>query len=116
MQREKVRVYALARELNIESKDLLDIPADDLIAVTVAAQRIARATVDQLGADGVNLLNSCGTAAWQTVFHFHLHVVPRYEGDTVLPGCVWGMPPWQPPPNSPAERRRAAEKLRAGLV
>ncbi len=36
---------------------------------------------ERLGADGVNLLNSCGPSAWQTVFHFHLHVIPRYEGD-----------------------------------
>ena len=36
---------------------------------------------ERLGADGVNLLNSCGRAAWQTVFHFHLHVIPRYEAD-----------------------------------
>ena len=34
---------------------------------------------EKLGADGVNLLNSCGRAAWQTVFHFHLHVIPRYD-------------------------------------
>ena len=31
--------------------------------------------------DGFNILNSCGPAAWQTIFHFHLHVVPRYEDD-----------------------------------
>ena len=36
---------------------------------------------ERLGADGVNLLNSCGAAAWQTVFHFHVHVIPRYDGD-----------------------------------
>ena len=36
--------------------------------------------VERLGADGVNLLNSCGAAAWQTVFHFHVHVIPRYDG------------------------------------
>jgi histidine triad (HIT) family protein len=30
---------------------------------------------------GFNVLNACGTAAWQTVFHFHLHVIPRYEDD-----------------------------------
>jgi histidine triad (HIT) family protein len=60
------------------SRDLLEIVADDLAAVTLAAQRIARAVVAELGADGVNLLNCCGAEAWQTVFHFHLHVVPRY--------------------------------------
>ena len=42
---------------------------------------------DALGADGVNLLNSCEPAAWQTVFHFHMHVIPRYEDDPLrLPG------------------------------
>jgi histidine triad (HIT) family protein len=60
------------------SRDLLDIQADDLAAVTLAAQRIARAAIAELGAEGVNLLNCCGADAWQTVFHFHLHVVPRY--------------------------------------
>lgn len=60
------------------SKDLFDIPADDLAAVTLTAQRIAKAAVREFGADGVNLLNCCGADAWQTVFHFHLHVVPRY--------------------------------------
>lgn len=60
------------------SKDLLEIPADDLRSVAVAAQRIAKAVVSELGADGVNLLNCCGADAWQTEFHFHLHVIPRY--------------------------------------
>jgi histidine triad (HIT) family protein len=61
------------------STDLLDIPADDLAATTLAARRIARAAIDGLGADGVNLLNCSGPAAWQTVYHFHLHVIPRYR-------------------------------------
>ncbi|MEE6164184.1 MULTISPECIES: HIT family protein [unclassified Mycolicibacterium] len=64
------------------SKDLLDIPADDLAAVTLAAQRLAKAAVTELDADGVNLLNCCGADAWQTVFHFHLHVIPRYTDAT----------------------------------
>ncbi len=64
------------------SRDLLDIPADDLTAVTLAAQRIARTAVGEFGADGVNLLNCCGADAWQSVFHFHLHVIPRYVDKT----------------------------------
>lgn len=60
------------------SADLLDIPADDLAATAVAAQRIARAALPALGADGANLLQCSGGAAWQTVSHFHLHVIPRY--------------------------------------
>ncbi|HEX4092989.1 MAG TPA: HIT family protein [Trebonia sp.] len=61
------------------SADLVEISADDLAATTLAAQRIARVALSELGADGVNLLNCCGAAAWQTVFHFHLHVIPRYR-------------------------------------
>ena len=61
------------------SVDLLSIPASDLAATTLAAQRIARALRHDMGADGVNLLNCSGAAAWQTVFHFHLHVIPRYR-------------------------------------
>ncbi|WP_458320069.1 HIT family protein [Mycolicibacterium brisbanense] len=64
------------------SRDLLDISPKDLAAVTVAAQRVAKASVTELGADGVNLLNCCGADAWQTVFHFHLHVIPRYRDKT----------------------------------
>jgi len=61
------------------SADLVEVSADDLAATTLAAQRIAIATLSELGADGVNLLNCCGAEAWQTVFHFHLHVIPRYH-------------------------------------
>jgi histidine triad (HIT) family protein len=61
--------------------DLHEIGAEDLEAVAVMAQRVAAKARDRLGADGVNLLNSTGRSAWQTVFHFHMHVIPRYEGD-----------------------------------
>src|SRR5437763_9067983 len=60
--------------------DLLEIEAEDLTATVLAAQRIAQRVTERLGAEGVNLLNSCGRAAWQTVFHFHIHVIPRYAG------------------------------------
>ncbi len=61
------------------SADLFDIPAEDLAATTLAAQRIAAAMPAALGAEGVNLLNCSREAAWQTVHHFHLHVIPRYR-------------------------------------
>lgn len=80
------------------SKDLFEIPAEDLTAVTLAAQRIAKAAVEEFGADGVNLLNCCGAEAWQTVFHFHLHVIPRYV-DTAKDRLAR---PWQP--GTPSDR------------
>ncbi len=79
------------------------------------AHRLAKALRDELGAVGVNLRQNSGSRAGQDVFHFHLHVVPRYEGDAVLPGCVWGQPPWQPPTRGEPERRRVAEALRGAL-
>ena len=63
------------------STDLLDVPHEDLEACARMAQKLAKKAKDRLGADGVNLLNSCGKAAWQTVFHFHVHVIPRYDDD-----------------------------------
>jgi len=73
------------------SADLLEIPEDDLARVTAMAKEIARRAKERLGADGVNLVNSCGADAWQTVFHFHMHVLPRYKDDTVklpwMPGA-----------------------------
>lgn len=62
-------------------KDLFEIGAEDLRHVMDAAHRIAKRMPERLGATGVNLLNSCGAAAWQTVFHFHVHVIPRYDDD-----------------------------------
>jgi Diadenosine tetraphosphate (Ap4A) hydrolase and other HIT family hydrolases len=63
------------------SKDLGEIAEDDLAAVAATAKRVAGLQKERLGAEGVNLLNSYGAAAWQTVFHFHMHVIPRYAGD-----------------------------------
>ncbi|GAA1852257.1 HIT family protein [Brevibacterium marinum] len=61
------------------STDLRDIPEQDLADVAIESQRIANHVFDAWGADGVNLLNCCGKDAWQTVFHFHMHVIPRYR-------------------------------------
>jgi len=61
------------------SADLLEVAPEDLHACTDLAREVARRATERLGADGVNLLNCCGADAWQTVFHFHLHVIPRYK-------------------------------------
>jgi histidine triad (HIT) family protein len=61
------------------SADLFDIAEDDLAATVLAARRIAEVVIPELDADGVNLLHCSGAEAWQTVFHFHLHVIPRYR-------------------------------------
>jgi histidine triad (HIT) family protein len=86
------------------SPDLLRIGAEDLSAVNLAAQRLAGRMKQRLGADGVNLLNSCGAVAFQTVFHFHVHVIPRYEGDPVRL-------PWVPSAGDAEEIAAAAQEL-----
>ena len=69
------------------SQNLYEISDGDLAATMATAKRLAGSVRDKLGAAGVNLLNSCEAAAWQTVFHFHVHVIPRYEDDPLrLPG------------------------------
>jgi histidine triad (HIT) family protein len=63
------------------SADLMEIADEDLERTTLAARRLARRMEDTLGPAGFNVINACRSAAWQTVFHFHLHVIPRYEDD-----------------------------------
>jgi len=63
------------------SADLMEIADEDLQATMVAARRLARRMENTLRPDGFNILNACRPAAWQTVFHFHIHVIPRYEDD-----------------------------------
>jgi histidine triad (HIT) family protein len=87
------------------SADLLEIGPEDLSATTLAAQRLAKRMKEVLGADGIDLINACGAAAWQTVFHFHIHVVPRYEDDPLKL-------PWIPEPGDSDEIAAMAAKLR----
>lgn len=88
------------------ARDLNDVEPDDLAAVSTAAHRLARRMPGALGADGVNLLVCSGPAAWQTVFHFHMHVIPRYLGDGAKP-------PWPHVPGDMDDIRAAAELIRA---
>jgi histidine triad (HIT) family protein len=87
------------------SDNLIEINEDDLHRVASMAKSIAARMPDVLGADGVNLLNSCGTAAWQTVHHFHMHVIPRYDDDPLKL-------PWVPGPPAADELAKIAEELR----
>ena len=63
------------------SADLMDISDEALERTMVAARRLARRMEETLEPDGFNVLNACRPAAWQTVFHFHVHVIPRYDDD-----------------------------------
>jgi histidine triad (HIT) family protein len=63
------------------SANIYEVGDDDLLHTTIAAKKLALRMKERLACDGVNLLNASEPAAWQTVFHFHMHVIPRYEDD-----------------------------------
>jgi histidine triad (HIT) family protein len=86
------------------SADLLEIAGEDLAAVAAMGKRIAQRQHERLRPDGINLLNSCGKVAWQTVFHFHLHVIPRYATDPLRL-------PWEPAPGDRDEIAATAAEL-----
>ena len=86
------------------ARDIHDVGADDLAAAAALAQRIAGLARERLGADGVTLMQSSGEAAWQTVFHFHIHVIPRYAGDPLRL-------PWVPAPAAAEDLQEAASAL-----
>jgi histidine triad (HIT) family protein len=88
------------------SRNIYDVEPDDLAAVHITAQRLAKRMRDRLGCDGVNTLQSSEPVAMQTIFHTHVHVIPRYSDDGLrLPA--------HPQPADQEELARLAEELRA---
>jgi histidine triad (HIT) family protein len=85
--------------------NLFEIEDEELEHVAVAAKRVATAMRDRLDCDGLNLLQSNGAAAWQTIFHLHFHVIPRYEGDPLEL-------PTRPKPADPEELAAVAREIR----
>jgi histidine triad (HIT) family protein len=65
----------------VHSDSLLDADPDDAAAVMRTAQRVAQAAKQAFAPDGLNLLQTNGAVAMQTVFHLHVHVLPRYVDD-----------------------------------
>jgi histidine triad (HIT) family protein len=77
----------------------------DLAAVSATVQQMAARVTGALGADGVSVVQSNGRAAGQTVFHYHVHVLPRFAGDGVLT-------PWSATPTTPEDLARIGAVLR----
>ncbi len=62
--------------------------SDDMAAkAMILAKKMATKMTEALKCDGFNIVQNNGEAAGQTVFHFHMHLIPRYEGDQV--GITW---------------------------
>ena len=62
-------------------RNLYELPDDMASKVMLLAKKMASQMTDKLECDGFNLVQNNGEAAGQTVFHFHLHLIPRYNGD-----------------------------------
>jgi histidine triad (HIT) family protein len=89
-------------------QDLYELPADVWSHIAAVSQRVAIAARNALACEGVNLFQATGRAAFQTIFHFHLHVLPRWRGDGLVA-------PWTLRPGDPEQIRAAGDALRAAL-
>src|SRR6266540_6351194 len=92
-----------------EYPDLFTIPTEILAAVTNTVRRVAIALRDTLKPDGMSIIQNNGRAAGQTVFHYHVHLIPRWQGDNVVRH-------WTPQPSDQVELETLAEQVRHALT
>jgi histidine triad (HIT) family protein len=62
-------------------ENIFDIEENNLKEIISTGKKVSMLLKEKLNADGVNLLHASGKDAQQSVFHFHLHIVPRYKED-----------------------------------
>ncbi len=86
--------------------DLLNTPPEALEAVVRTSQTVARILHNALQADGISIVQNNGRAAGQDVFHYHVHVIPRWEGDKAVRS-------WRPGATDHAALGALADELRA---
>lgn len=91
-----------------EHPDLLTTPPELAAAVARTTQLVARAIVAALQPDGYNVVQNNGSAAGQVVFHYHVHIIPRWDGDNVSTH-------WRPGKAEPAELQELAALISAQL-
>lgn len=72
--------------------NLYELPDETAGKVMQLAKKMATQMTEKLGCDGFNLVQNNGETAGQTVFHFHLHLIPRYENDGQKIGWTPGSP------------------------
>lgn len=83
-------------------RNLFELPEDQAEKAMVLAKKMALQMREKLQCDGLNLVQNNEEVAGQTVFHFHMHLIPRYEGD----GQVIGWKPGKPEDQELEEVRR----------
>jgi len=64
-----------------EARNILEVDTDSLAKVMAVVQRLTRVLVEELEPAGVQVAQFNGAPAGQTVFHLHMHIVPRYAGE-----------------------------------
>ena len=89
-------------------RNIFDMPVDVGSKIMEAAVLLANAIKDALKPDGLNLFQSNEPAAFQTVFHFHLHLIPRWEEDPLRL-------PWKPSEGDIEEINNIADKIQQAL-
>ncbi|NQE63088.1 HIT family protein [Caulobacter sp. RHG1] len=102
------RGHALVISKTSQARNILEIEPQALAEVAVAAQKLAKAVVAALKPDGVVVTQFNGAPAGQTVFHLHVHVIPRYEGAELGRHGAGGMADVE-------ELKALAEKISAAL-
>ena len=88
--------------------DILTMPEELVAKAFILAKKMATKMESVLGCDGINVVQNNHEAAGQTVFHFHVHVIPRYEGGPVIAG-------WTPGEEKPEVLAETAEKIKSAL-
>lgn len=86
-------------------RDIWEVEEQEAAAVMRTAWRVVRWVKNALEPDGLNLVQANGRPAFQDVFHFHFHVIPRYENDRIVK-------PWESVPGDEDDIRRAAQLIR----
>lgn len=64
-------------------KNILEVPEDILKHLIKVTKDLSKAINDAFEPEGINILNNNGSVAGQTVFHFHIHIIPRYDSNEV---------------------------------
>ena len=85
--------------------NLFELDDETAQKAILVAKKMAGKMKDARGADGFNLVQNNGEAAGQTVFHFHMHLIPRYENDNA--GILWE--PGETTPEDMAEVKRLVD-------
>ena len=88
--------------------NIYELPDEDAADIFVLAKKLATKMTEILHCDGFNIVQNNGEVAGQTVFHFHMHIIPRYENDTVNIG-------WKPGSITDERIKEIKNKINGGM-